>query len=144
MASSNLSSVVNASNRSHRTVVFIRVKNTLKADEVERFEKLVQAFNRPPQAADGGTIKVDIFTVHGNQVAKGFVKSIGGSTTTVAAPELSASVKAALAASGYTATPPAPKVVKTPAPSGRIDSPSLRKAAKAAGYTLVSITSTGD
>jgi hypothetical protein len=121
--------------RTHRTAVFVRVRQDDSKALRERQEKLVQAFNRPPQAADGGTIKVDVFTVAGNQVFPGYDPSVAeGTTTTVAAKPLSAAVRAELKAAGYTVTAPAPKVTKT-APSGRLGTPAIRRLARSAGYT---------
>lgn len=110
--------------RVHRTALFVR----LSPDEVlrERQEKLVDAFNRPPQAADGGTIKVDVFSVQGQSITAGLTEFV----TAVETPYVSPFTIQQLVNAGYTVVAPEP----TPAPSGRIDSPTLRALASEAGY----------
>ena len=112
--------------RVHRTALFVRLSPdaTLR----ERQEKLVDAFNRPPQAADGGTIKVDVFSVQGESITAGLTEFVAGP-----APVSPYTIKA-LVDAGYTVVAP------EPAPSGRIDSPTLRELASNAGYTQVIVS----
>lgn len=120
----------NTVSKNHRTAVFIRVtKDANTPDHVERRQSFVKSLNRKPNVSEGGTIKVDVYTVQGTTIANGLQDLVTGPKP------LDPALAAALAESGYTAIVDASKVNQTP--TGRIGSPELRRLAQKAGYTQV-------
>jgi hypothetical protein len=111
--------------RNHRTAVFVRTFEDDSDSERERKEAFVGSLGREPNYADGGTIKVDVYSVFPNGAVESGLVWPGP----VAPP---AALVAAAEAAGYSL------VAETPAPAGtgyRLSSPNLRAMAQDAGYT---------
>ena len=122
-----------SSNKSHQTAVFIRRTLTDSESYVERVATLVKSFNRPPNTSDGGTIKVDIYTVIGGEV------KAGNQTPVQPVPYASLALRQQAKEAGFELVAKPVTAVK-----GRIDSPTLRAAAKKAGYNMPVIVDDGN
>lgn len=113
-------------NKTHRTAVFVRRSAGSPKDYLERNAALVKSLNRKPDVSEGGTIKVDVYTVIGDTIEIGLVDV----NATPAGP--SSYLVELATQEGFTVTP---VEVETANYSGRLSSPRLRELACEAGYT---------
>lgn len=110
-----------ALSKNHRTAVFVRTFEDDSSSERERKQAFVGSLNRSPNFSEGGTIKVDVYSVLPN----GNVEA-GLSWPNSKPP---ATLVAAAQAAGFKLVPTAVQ-----SSGGRVSSPALRRMAKDAGY----------
>lgn len=112
-------------NRSHQSVLFVRVTENDSDAYRNRANALVGSLNRSPDFADGGTIKVDVYSV--NDITGAITPGLTWPTPEPTVDTEALRVKAAAAGFDLVAKPKAPK-------AGRPSSPRLRALAEDAGY----------
>jgi len=61
--SPNLQQLVDSLNKNHQSVIFVVCDPVFMSKSQERIQSLVGSLNRTPDFANGGTIKVDVYTV---------------------------------------------------------------------------------
>lgn len=123
----------NTLNRQHRTAVFVRRSADSANDYVERTAALVGSLNRPPDYVAGGTVKVDVYTVVGSRIETGLVDVVSGPTNPSSKLAQLAADEGFEVVSSNDVTP----VSGVVSDGGRLDSPTLRRLAEEAGYTVV-------